>query len=1085
MLDDSYVYQEDFDKHKEKFKQQDLSELYASLYTSFRLTGIDEEAVSEQIFNDYVQAVSHAQQLLRENHQLQQRVHQLGIKNRVASKIKRSTPQGVKLVAKRLSRIAPTRAKDKVRRKLLLPSFEVNKSIDIASINTTSSSNITEHLLLYKSFINQAVKLSENMFHDDFEQGLRRIQKQIPKPRIENPPLVSVIVPTRNGLTHLERLFNNFDETTNYSNYEVIVVDNASTDGTKEFLKNLQNKLNLRVITNTENKSFSESNNIASKKAKGSFLLFLNNDITPTHGWLAQLVSTALKNKSVGAVGAKLIYPYKPGFENSHKIQHGGLGFKLENGFIRPINLGVGEDFLSRNNLREEEKAGVTAACMLVEKTKFNKIGGFEEAYWYGYEDVDLCLKLREAGYKNVINNAAVLFHHEFGTQDKFDSRTISGYRKKNMVVFRNRWQAKLYPMLWRSVLGQDSIYSDKKLHVGFIVTEVGDKAVAGDYMTAKELGEALEKKGCRVSYIGIKSPSNPYDIDPDIDVLISMIDGYDISRVTQPKAVKIAWCRNWFERWAKHSYFRDFDIVLSNSEKAQKFFKDEYFVDSYIFKIATNKNRFTKNYPLEILSEFKSDICFTGNYWHVPRDISSLLDVEKFKDRFSIKIFGKDWDHVQKLKPYWRGFLEYKNIPKVYAASKILIDDATFVVNEWGSVNSRVFDGAASGVLVLTNGVEGSRETFDGLVPTFTTKEDLSSLLEKYLDDDSLRQKKIDEIKSYVLKHHTYEHRADQLFEILENELTKKIINIKLPIPRWNEAKEWGDLHFGQGLKHELENHGYKVKLQILPEWNKPNFAYANIVIRGLSVFDLPSEQINVMWNISHPDNIPFEEYKAYDYVFVASKHHANNLTERGVNNIHVLHQCFDETIFNTDDSARATSNYKSDILFVGNTRGQFRKIVRDIMSWEDLKNYNFKVYGKGWDKFIDKKYIAGDHINNSELKYYYQNTKILLNDHWDDMNKNGFISNRLFDASACGAFIISDLNPGIEEVFGPGLIEEYTDATSLHQLLSRYLNKDKLRTDRASKATAIVKGNHTFRARAIQLSSTIHQIKPTSGLK
>src|SRR3990167_1261570 len=187
------------------------------------------------------------------------------------------------------------------------------------------------------------------------------------------------------------------------------------------------------------------------------------------------------------------------------------------------------------------------------------------------------------------------------------------------------------------------------------------------------------------------------------------------------------------------------------------------------------------------------------------------------------------------------------------------------FTVNKWGSVTSRVFDGAASGILVLTNGVEGSKRTFDGLLPTFSTKEELTELLEKYLGNEKLRQQKIDEIRKYTLAHHTYTHRADELLEILKKELGRKTINLKLPIPRWSEAKQWGDLYYGQGLKRELENRGYNVKFQILPEWDKPNFAFANILLRGLSVFKPPVHQLNIMWNISHPEKVPFEEYEGF----------------------------------------------------------------------------------------------------------------------------------------------------------------------------------------------------------------------------
>jgi O-antigen biosynthesis protein len=1042
MLDNSFLYNRDYKEQRKKLKGKHLEDLYSSLYSNARLYKSEKTQDYAKSLVNYSRNLELLRKLAKENHQLQKRVHELGIKNRIKKKLGLYRPPEIT--------------------KLQIPQIDLENTI---------SENYVGRIL---SFSEQALDIFNSLSDESFEEGLNRIQKDLASPIVKSPPLVSIIIPTRNGLHHLKRLFNNFDILTGYSNYEIIVVDNGSNDGTEEYLDSARSLLNLRVIKNKTNKSFSESNNIAARKAKGTYLLFLNNDVSPTWGWLNHLVNTALKEPKIGGVGAKLIYPYKEGFENSYKIQHGGIGFQLEDNFIRPINVSNGAGFFESNTKREEEKAGVTAACLLLEKKKFDEVDGFEEAYWYGYEDVDLCLKLRENGYRNVINNAAVLYHFEFGTQNTQSDKIVSDYRRKNMKIFKDKWQRKLYTKYWHSLLSEEDLYSNKRLHVGFIVTEANSKTAAGDYFTANELGIALENKGYRVSYIGMRDSPDPYEIDNDIDILISMIDGYDISRVNNKKSIKVAWCRNWFKRWAGHTYFRDFDIILSNSEDAREYFKITHHIDSYILKIAGNKDRFTAEYSKEAIADYESDICFTGNYWHNPRDIVELFEVEKFNG-YKVKIFGKDWNHVKKFKPYHQGFLEYKDIPKVYAGGKILIDDATWIVSEWGSVNSRVFDGALSGILVLTNGQRGNINTFNGLLPTFSTKEELTTLLKKYLDSPKLREQKVNEIRNYALKHHTYDIRAEQLIKILQKELTSKAINIKLPIPRWSEAAQWGDLYFGMGIKKELEKKGFKVNLHILPEWKKPNFAYANIVLRGLSVFEPDDDKVNIMWNISHPDKVPLDEYRIYNYVFVASRLHADNLRAKGLNNVEVLYQCFDQSLFNTTATA-SDEKYKSDILFVGNTRNVFRKAVRDVLSWEKIDNYSLKIYGKGWEKFIDSKYIAGEFISNSELKYYYQNTKILLNDHWDDMNDYGFVSNRLFDASACGTFIISDRNDGIIDIFGKNVIEEYEYQNDLHNLLDIYLSQSRLRNQRSTMAKKIVSKKHTF---ANRIETFLNKVK------
>ena len=117
----------------------------------------------------------------------------------------------------------------------------------------------------------------------------------------DEEPLVSIIILNRNGLNNLKCLFKDFDAKTNYSNYEIIVVDNASTDESVNYLKSLD--LPIRIIENDVNVSFSKGNNDAAKIANGEYLLLLNNDIEPTYGWLNEMVGAIVYNDDVVSVG--------------------------------------------------------------------------------------------------------------------------------------------------------------------------------------------------------------------------------------------------------------------------------------------------------------------------------------------------------------------------------------------------------------------------------------------------------------------------------------------------------------------------------------------------------------------------------------------------------------------------------------------------------------------------------------------------------------------------------------------------------------------------------------------------------------
>jgi spore maturation protein CgeB len=184
------------------------------------------------------------------------------------------------------------------------------------------------------------------------------------------------------------------------------------------------------------------------------------------------------------------------------------------------------------------------------------------------------------------------------------------------------------------------------------------------------------------------------------------------------------------------------------------------------LFPIATNVSRFNENITPK--SEYLCDYCFTGSYWNNPREIMDMLEPESIPYEF--KLFGKNWEKIDKFKNYYQGFISYSNLPKVYASTKIVIDDANKATKKYGAVNSRVFDALACGTLVLTNGKKGAEDTFKGKLPVFNTKTELNNLIEYYLSNNDERTTKIKELQKFVLLNHTYTNRANILKERLNS---------------------------------------------------------------------------------------------------------------------------------------------------------------------------------------------------------------------------------------------------------------------------------------------------------------------------
>jgi GT2 family glycosyltransferase len=228
--------------------------------------------------------------------------------------------------------------------------------------------------------------------------------------KIHKSPLVSIIIPTKDQVRLLQQCLASIEEKTSYYPYEIIIIDNNSVDPeTLHYLDALSDKH--RVLRYPQPFNFSAINNLGADQAKGEQLLFLNDDTQVIDGdWLTALVEQA-QRPEVGAVGAKLLYP-------DNRIQHagvtvgiyGGAGHafrKLPNN--RTAYFGLAD--LTRNC------SAVTAACMIVPRKVFNKVGGFDEELKVVYNDVDLCLRIREQGYLILYTPFAVMYHFESATR--------------------------------------------------------------------------------------------------------------------------------------------------------------------------------------------------------------------------------------------------------------------------------------------------------------------------------------------------------------------------------------------------------------------------------------------------------------------------------------------------------------------------------------------------------------------------------------------------------------------------------------------------------------------------------------------
>lgn len=264
-----------------------------------------------------------------------------------------------------------------------------------------------------------------------------RVRWPLPAPR----PLVSVLLPTRDRLDLLAPCVQAVLEHTDYQALELLIIDNASRcQPTLDYLKDLQQQdPRVRVLHWPGRFNYSAIINAAAAEASGELLLLLNNDVRPIHSdWLGELASQALRPE-IGCVGAKLLYP-------DDRVQHAGviLGIGGVAGHAHKYFHRSEHGYFSRLQLVQNLSA-VTAACLLLRRELFTQVGGFDaDRLPVSFNDVDFCLRVRAAGYRNLWTPFAELYHQESASRGADDSPQKQARFAAELAWMQRRWGRRL-----------------------------------------------------------------------------------------------------------------------------------------------------------------------------------------------------------------------------------------------------------------------------------------------------------------------------------------------------------------------------------------------------------------------------------------------------------------------------------------------------------------------------------------------------------------------------------------------------------------------------------------------------------------
>ena len=308
-----------------------------------------------------------------------------------------------------------------------IPKVLYHKRKDDVQIDINEQNNDIEALKAYYQRNNIAAEVRKTIV-----PGVYHTQY-----KLEEFPKVSIIIPNKDNTEVLKRCLESIRKRSTYDNYEILIVENNSVEeATFRYYDEIEKTYSKVKICNYEGTfNYSKINNFAVSKAEGEYYIFLNNDTEIiSENWIEELLGNCMRSE-VGVVGAKLYYP-------NNLIQHAGIvvGYRdaAAHAFINCMRNEKG--YLDRCICTQNYLA-VTGACMMVKGTLFYKVKGFDEELQVAYNDVDLCLKIYEAGYLIVYDAAVELYHYESYSRGLDISEEKKKRLEKERKILNNKWK--------------------------------------------------------------------------------------------------------------------------------------------------------------------------------------------------------------------------------------------------------------------------------------------------------------------------------------------------------------------------------------------------------------------------------------------------------------------------------------------------------------------------------------------------------------------------------------------------------------------------------------------------------------------
>ncbi len=554
-------------------------------------------------------------------------------------------------------------------------------------------------------------------------------------------PLVSIVMPVFNKLAFTQKAIESVRNNSGKVPFELIVVDNASSDGTAEYLASLRGTV--KAWRNEENLGFARATNQGALLAHGDFLVFLNNDTEVQPGWLNALVDELTNKPQTGIVGGRLLYP-------DGTIQHAGVAIGRDQ-----IPFHIHHRLPADHPLVSMRRSFpvVTAACAAVRRLEFYRLGMLDEEFVNGHEDIDLCLRYGKKGQEAIYRPDCVVVHHESVSDGRMASRP------QNLARTFRKWRYNLVQDDFNYAFPEGE--RQRPAEPQRIAIKIGtpDRTYNnwGDIYFAECLAKSLCRLGhhCEIHYLNEWGRD---DLDIDLVVHLKGLSRY----IPKPYHVNVMWMLN---HPTLHTIeeLSGYDAVLVASLPHAEKLRKELSIPVLPFLQATDPEQFR---PLGLEKRF--DLVFVGNNNGADRLGMRQIIADLLPTSHRLAVWGAGWE--DKLpEGVWQGeFVPWHELPMVYNSSRIVLNDHQPEMKSHGFVNNRTFDAAACGAIVVSDSVAG----MDEVLPVFNykTRDELQKLVDDLLSGNSKATSKIDKLRQEVVQRFSFDLRAQQLLQTTQN---------------------------------------------------------------------------------------------------------------------------------------------------------------------------------------------------------------------------------------------------------------------------------------------------------------------------